>query len=226
METYGRTQNFTPRLWIAVGATIIAFLASLLASLNLYLLEDSNPLAQAAYSASPVLRLSFDGAYISALAAGVAICAIVVYAGVQANTPAVISLTIIALLVAFAGFGGLLILHPETFLALFLVFMGLALISILSGRALASGLHHRFGQRLAAILGACAGAGIALLVNGVSVIAHTLSLNPVSHSLYMQGQIGGTHYNSLLVFMGVELLTMIIYALSIVFTLRSPARTL
>src|SRR6266567_9569375 len=79
MATYRHAQNFPPRLWVALVATVTAFVVSLLASLNLYLLEDNNPLTQAAYSASPVLRFSYDGVYLSALVAGVAICAIVGY---------------------------------------------------------------------------------------------------------------------------------------------------
>jgi hypothetical protein len=53
-------QNCPPRLWAALVATAMAFVASLLASINLYLLEDSNPLMQAVYSASPVLRFNHD----------------------------------------------------------------------------------------------------------------------------------------------------------------------
>ncbi len=152
MATYGRhAQNFPPRLWIALAATVIAFVVSLLASLNLYLLEDNNPLMQAAYSASPVLRFSYDGIYLSALVASVAVCAIVGYIIARTDVPMVIGLIFVALLVAFAGFGGLLIRHPTTFLVLFLVFVALALDSLLSGRAVAARSGNLLGQRPAAI---------------------------------------------------------------------------
>ena len=77
------TQHFPLRLWIALIATVLAFVVSLVASLNLYLLEDTSQFTQAAYSASPLLRFSYDGIYLSALAAGVGICAVIGYALVQ-----------------------------------------------------------------------------------------------------------------------------------------------
>ena len=71
MATTIGTQTGAPRLWLLRTVTLIAFIISLLASLNLYLLEDGNPLTQGAYLASPLLRFSYDGVYLSALAAGV-----------------------------------------------------------------------------------------------------------------------------------------------------------
>src|SRR5713101_7312022 len=57
---------------------------------------------------------------------------------VKLSFPFRVSLVIITLLVAFAGFGGLLIRQPTTFLWLFLVFAVLVLISLLSGRAVSA----------------------------------------------------------------------------------------
>lgn len=212
------------RFWVALATTVIAFLVSLLASINLYLLEDNNPLTQAAYSASSVLRLSYDGAYLSALVACVAVCAIVAYAIIQADAPVTIGLIIVALLVVLGGFGGLLIRYPATFLALFLAFMGLMLVSLLVGRVVTARLRQRIGQRKAAILGACISTGIALLVNVVAMVTHTLALNPVSHALYMHGQIGTTYFNSVLIGMVIETLAMIACLLSIGVALRWPAQ--
>ena len=217
-------QNYRPRLWIAITATIIAFVVSLLASLNLYLLEDANPLTQAAYSASPLVRFSYDGVYLSALVACVAICAIVGSAIVRADTSVIIGLILVTLLIIFAGFGGLLVRYPATFLIFFLVFVGLALLSFLVGRAVAARAGRYLGQKSASIIGACVSAFFVLLVNAIALVLHTLALNPISHALFMQGQIGETHFNSLIIGMGVEVLLMIICALSILFALRSPAR--
>ncbi|GAC1342735.1 MAG: hypothetical protein NVSMB27_01980 [Ktedonobacteraceae bacterium] len=223
MASYRLAPTFPPRFWIALATTLLAFIASLLASINLYLLEDNNPLTSAAYSASPLLRLSYDGVYLSALVAAVAICAIVIYTIVKTDVlVTTISLVIVALLVAFAGFGGLLIRYPVTFLILFLVFIGLALVSLLSGRAVAAWSGQRLGQRAAAIIGACVSTGIALLVNVAAMLLHTLALNPLSHTLFMQGQIGNTHFNSLIIALSIELLTTIICLLSVSFALRSP----
>ena len=132
----------------------------------------------------------------------------------------IVGLSIVALLVAFGGFGGLLIRHLETFLAFFIVFLALLLISFLIGRAVAirSGLF--LGQQPAAVLGACVSVGSILLVNVVALVLHTIILNPVSHALYMQGQIEGTHLNFSLIAMSLALLTLIPCVLSLGHTLR------
>ena len=108
MSTHRDTQSFPLRLWAALAATLLAFLVALVASLNLYLLEDSSPFSQAAYSASSLLRYSYDAVYLSALAAGVAICAIVGYSLVQSRILVAGALAAVAIVVALGGFGGLL----------------------------------------------------------------------------------------------------------------------
>ncbi|MBA2285693.1 MAG: hypothetical protein H0W02_09430 [Ktedonobacteraceae bacterium] len=226
MALNGRIQNFPPRLWIALAATVVAFAVSLVASLNLYLLEDANPLTQAAYSASSLLRFSYVAIYVSALAAGVAVCSILVYALVQRQAFAIVSLSVVALVVVVGGFGGLLVRQPVTFLVCLAIFLALMLIGFLSGRAVASHAGRFFGQRPAAVLGACAGAGSLLLVNVVALVLHTILLNPISHALYMQGQIEGTHLNFTLIVMGLAFLTMLACVLSLGIALRLPARQL
>jgi hypothetical protein len=218
------TQAVPLRLWVTIAATALAFVVSLLASLNLYLLEDANPLTPAAYSASPLLRFSYDGVYLSALVAAVSVCTIVGYAVMRDDAPVLLGLAIVALVVAFGGFGGLLIRHPATFLILFLVFVGLVLCGLLVGRAVAARMRPRLGRRPAAVLGACVSTSVALLVNLVVLVPHTIALNPVSHTLYMQGRIGETHLNSLLIGMGIELLTVIVCAVSIGSALRAATR--
>src|SRR5260370_11231500 len=215
MASHRPAPTFSPRLWFALAATVLAFAASLVASLNLYLLEDNNPLTQTAYSAAPVLRWSYDGVYVSALVATIAVCAIVAYTVTQADVPVVISLIIIALLVALAGFGGLLIRQPMAFLLLFLVFAGLTLASLLPGRAVAAWSRHFLNQRSAAMVGACVSAGIALLVNVVALVLHTLALTPLSRPLFMHGQIGQTHFNGLVIAMGIELLAITVFVLAL-----------
>lgn len=224
MATSKRIQSFPLRLWIALAATIIAFTVSLVASLNLYLLEDSSDLTQAAYSVSPLLRFSYDGIYLSALAAGVAVCAIVGYTLVRRELLVVVGLSVVALLVALGGFGGLLVRHLETFLVFFVVFLALTLMSFLTGRAVAARSGHLLGQRPATVLGACVSVGSVLLINVVALVLHTIILNPVSHELYMQGQIGGTHLNFSLIAMGLTILTMIACVLSLGHALHVPSR--
>lgn len=217
-------RRFSPRLWLVAGATLLAFLVALVASLNLYLLEDDSPLTSAAYSASPLLRFSYDGVYLSALATGVVICAIGVYALVSRARVATAGLGILALLVACAGFGGLLLRHSTTFLIFCALFALLLLVGLLCGRALSRRMARRLDWRAARVLGACAGAGCLLLINVAALVIHTLILNPLSHTLYMQGQIPGTHLNLSLIAMVCAVLTLLLYALSLGNALRLPSR--
>ncbi len=216
-------QNFPLRLWIALAATLLAFGVSLVASLHLYLLEDANPLTRTAYAASSFLRFSYDGVYLSALAAGVAVCTIVGYVVVQRTIFVAAGLILVALLVAFGGFGGLLVRHSATFLMLFAIFLALTLISFLCGRAVTTYADRLLEKRPAAVLGACASVGSMLLVNIVALVLHTLLLNPVSHTLYMQGQIEGTRANFSLIAMGLALLTLLAWTLSLGYALRPPS---
>jgi len=217
-----RISLMRPTVVLAAVMTGVAGVIAVLASLNLYLLEDGNPLTSAAYRASSLLGASYDVAYLSALVAGVGVCAIVVYAVVGPSRAATVSLGTLAVFVAFAGFGGLLVRAPLTFAALGFGFACLTLASFFVGRRVATRLRRRSGAR-AAVIGACVGCGGALLVNTVALTLHTLALNPISHPLYMQGQIPGTHLNALLIGLALALLTLALYALSLLAALRPRA---
>lgn len=223
MTTHAHPQNFPLRLRVALIATLLAFVVSLAASINLYLLEDASSLTQAAYAVSPLLRLSYDGIYLSALAAGVAVCTIVGYALMQRAILVVVSLIVITFLVAIGGFGGLFVRNPTTFLVFFAVFLALTLIGLLIKHAVATRAGRHLSQRPAAVLGACMSVWSMLLVNVVVLVLHTLLLNPVSHALYMQGQIEGTHWNFSLIAMSFALLTMLVCAVSLGRAFRLPS---
>ncbi|GHO57541.1 hypothetical protein KSB_60160 [Ktedonobacter robiniae] len=107
-------------------------------------------------------------------------CAIIGYTLVQRAVLVIPGLIVVALLVAFGGFGELLVHHATLFLVDLIVFLALVL--------------------------------------------HTLLLNPVSHALYMQGQIGGTHFNFSLIAMGLALFTLMACALSLGYVLRLPSQ--
>ena len=225
MATHIPTHGLSVRLWLALVATFVTFVVALIASLNLYLIEeDSHALTTAAYIASPLLRFSYDAIYLSALAAGVAVCAIAGYALVRRAALVVPGLGVVALLVALGGFGGLLIRQPVSFLIFLLIFCALLLGSFLLSRAVVRRASSRLGQQSAAVLGACAGAGSLLLLNVAALTLHTLILNPVSHTLYMQGQIGNTHFNFTLIIMGIAVLTLLVCALCLGRALRLPVR--
>ena len=209
-----RINTMRPTLVVTVALTCVAGLFSVLASLNLYLLEDSNPLTAMAFGMSPLLRISYDVAYLSALVVGVGLCAILAYAIFGARAEVTWGLGALALLVALAGFGGLLVRAPLSFLALLAAFTGLTLLSFFAGRLVARRLR-RDGRRPFAAAGACAGVGVALLVNALAITLHTLALNPVSHLLYMQGQIPGTRLNALLIGMALDVALMAIYMASL-----------
>ncbi|HEX8731651.1 MAG TPA: hypothetical protein VF725_06270, partial [Ktedonobacterales bacterium] len=80
----------------------------------------------------------------------------------------------------------------------------LSLLCLLVGWGVARALTARRGPRAASLIGACAGAGLALAADAAALIAHTLALNPVSHALYMQGRIGATSLNALLIGMAAQ----------------------
>lgn len=193
-------------VWIAAGATLLAVVVSVVASANLYLLEDNNALTSAAYGASPLLRFSYDGAYLAALAAAVAGAALVAYATVPARVATGGALALAAL-VALGGFGGLLARHPLSGLALIGAFAGVVALCLLAGWGVSRRLAGRMSARAAALVGACAGGGVALALDAAALITHTLTLNPISHALYMQGQVNATHFNALLIGMGAQALT-------------------
>ena len=224
MSTLTDRRTVPLRLWLALTATILAFAVSLVASLNLYLIEDPSPLTQTAYGASPLLRFSYDGIYLSALAAGVTMCAIIGYALVKRAGLVLPVLIVVALLVAFGGFGGLLVRHAIMFLVDLIVFLGMSLLSWLVGRGIATRMVHRLGQRLAGMLGACVSACCVLLINVIALVLHTLLLNPISHALYMQGQIGGTHFNFSLIAMALAFCTLIVCVVSLGYALRLPSQ--
>lgn len=222
MVSYAQERRLPPQVWIALVTTVGAGIVTFLVSLNLYLLEDGNPLTPLAYSASPLLRFSYDGIYLSALVAGSAVCALFGYLLVRETMFVTIGLGIISLLVVFAGFGGLLIRQPLAFFVLTLAFVALTSLSVLAGRAASARSRSLPGTRSAALVGGCVSACIALLANLLALIPHTLALNPVSHLLYMQGQIGATHLNSVLVATGIELLSVIACLLCTGLALRLP----
>ncbi|HEU5380791.1 MAG TPA: hypothetical protein VFV38_35660 [Ktedonobacteraceae bacterium] len=223
MVSSGHSQQLPARLWVALVATLLALSVELLASLHLYLLEDASRLSQAAYSASPLLRFSYDVIYLSALASGVAVCAVVGYALVHRRLVVTIGCVLLTLLVAGGGFGGLLVHHMLTFLVFLLLLFVLTLSSFLLGRVATARSGRDLSPRPAAVLGACVSAGAVLLVNLVALVLHTLSLNPVSHALYMQGQIVGTHLNALLLAMVLALLTGIICMVCLLRAFRLPS---
>lgn len=222
MAAHLPVRAFPLRLWLALVATLIAFVVALVASLNLYLIEDSSALTAAAYNASPLLRFSYDGIYLSALAAGVAVCAIAGYALIRRALLVSAGLAVLALLVVLGGFGGLLVRHPLTFLAFLVAFSGLLLVSFFPGRAVMTRAARRLAPQPAAVLGACTGAGVLLFVNVAALVLHTLILNPVSHELYMQGQIAGTHFNFSLITMVLAAITLLASVLCLSRALRLP----
>jgi len=215
-----RINTMRPALLIAMALTCIAAVLAVFASLNLYLLEDANPLTTVAFTASPLLRVSYDAAYLSALVAGVGLCAIFAYAVFGAQATVTWGLGALALLVALGGFGGLLARAPLSFLALLASYASLTLLSFLAGWLVAKQVR-RGGQRASAVVGACVGVGVALLVNALALTLHTLALNPVSHPLYMQGQIPGTHLNALLIGMALDGVLLVACVVSLLLATRS-----
>lgn len=211
-------------LIVAIAMTALTSVVTVVASLQLYLLEDDNPLTRTAYQASPVLRLSYDVAYLSALVAGLGLCALlasVFIGGKRIATYLTISLSAAALLIALGGFGGLLLRAPLSFLLLFALFAGLAIACYLLGRLTTARLLHITSQRVAIIIGACVSVGVVLLVNALAIITHTLALNPASHPLFMQGVIPGAHLNTLLIAPGIQVAALALCVISLIVAART-----
>lgn len=221
-----RISAMRPGIVITASLTGLAFIVSLLATLNLYLLEDQNALTAVAYRASPLLRVSYDAAYLSALVAGALVCGIVARALAPTGLAAYGIVGAVALLVALGGFGGLLIRAPLAFAALFGAFTVLTVLGLLASAWTSTRLSARLGARPAAIVGACVGAGVAVLVNAAALAPHTIALNPVSHALYMQGMIPGSHLNSLLIGMAAQALVVCLLVVALALTLRGPRHRL
>ncbi len=224
-----RIHAMRPSLAFAVVMTTLTSIGTVVASLQLYLLEDGNPLTNSAYQASPVLRVSYDVAYLSALVVGLGLCAVLASAlvgGKPIATYLPIGLGVAAILVALGGFGGLLLRAPLGFALLFALFVGLALVCYLLGRLTTSRLLRNASPRVALILGACVSVGVVLLVNAAALVAHTLALNPASHPLFMQGLIPGTHFNALLIAPGIQVAALVLCVISLIVAARtapSPA---
>jgi hypothetical protein len=202
-----------------VVATVLAGLVAVLASLSLYLLEDDNPLTTPAYAASVLLRYSYDVAYVSALVIGALLAGLFLTLFRLRSHTVVVATLLLALLVALAGFGGLLMRQPVAFGSLFVVYAGLLLLSLLVGYGVVTRLEAGAGF-LSAMVGACAAVIGAILVNATAVVTHTLALNPVSHALFMQGQIGDTHVSALLIGMGLETLSLLVCLAILLLTWR------
>lgn len=206
--------------WLAAIATLLAVAVSVAASLNLYLLEDGNPLTIPAYSVSSLLRFSYDVAYVAALVAGVAGVAVVV-AAITAARVARWVMVGLAAVVALGGFGGLLVRRPVVGLAFMVGFGALTALCLLASWGANRALTRRATTRVSALVGGCAGAGVAILVDAVALVTHTLALNPVSHALYMQAQIGQSRYNAALIGMVAQAALVVLCALLLALALWS-----
>jgi hypothetical protein len=203
-----------------VAAAILAGLVAVFASLSLYLLEDNNPLTTPAYAASSLLRYSYDIAYVSALLVGVLLAGVFLTLLRLGPRTVVVATLVLALLVAFAGFGGLLTRQPVAFGALFAVYTCLLLLSLFVGYGVVATRAAVRPSILGATVGACVAVIMGILVNAAAVVIHTLALNPVSQALFLQGQIGDTRLSALRIGMGLEALSLLVCLAVLLLTWR------
>jgi hypothetical protein len=200
-------------------ATLLAGLAALGASFNLYLLEDGNPLTALAYAASPAVRFSYDAAYLSALVSVGLLGALLAQLALRVTGFGALATTLgLAALIVLGGFGGLLVRQSIAFLGFLTAYAAFLLVSLLIARWVTLSVRARLGERAAEVLGGCAAVVVPLVANVVAVVTHTLALNPANHALFMQGQIGSTHFSALLIAMGCD---MLLVALCLVSVLRA-----
>lgn len=210
--------------FISAALTGVAFVVSLLASLNLYLLEDHSPLTLAAYRSAPLLRVSYDASYVSALVAGVMVFALLARLFAPIGMSPLAAVGALALFLVLGGFGGLLLRAPLSFLALFAGFCALTLLCLFVAERTAMRLRSTTSNRVAALIGSCAGVVVALFVNVVALVPHTVFLNHINYALYMQGQIPGAHLNALMLGVALQLPFVSALGLSLLVALRLSRR--
>jgi hypothetical protein len=164
--------------------------------------------------------LSVNGPYIADLVAGVAVCALVAYTIAPANRLVTVGLGALALVVALVGaVGDPALFYFPAFALSFLLFVVVALVSFLTGRAVAARMQPHVSPRAAALVSGCAGVGIVLLFNAVTLTAYVFVAGPPASVLSPLSRLTGRAMLSL----GGQLLTMLVCLGSIVVAMRASA---
>ena len=188
MTTLTHTRHAPRRLLPAAVALALAFVAAFVGSLDVYMIEDDNPLGRAAHASNLALSLTYEAVYVTALAALVVVGAAVLRLllarlGQSEAVDLRLMVPVVAMLVALGAFWGLVYKHPLGFLMVVGSFALLIAGALFVGPKLARWLG-RGSKEHAIALGPAVGALLALGVNVASLIAHMLLLTSTSRALY------------------------------------------
>ena len=206
LETVEHQPLFNRRMLLTVGAVLLAALVVFFNSLNFYQIEDESALARLAYQANLVLNLSYSMIYITAIVIAVAAISL----GVQFTlslwnegpvTGVYLFAGCLAIFAALGAFWGLAIRHPLSFFISIALFAALILVVLAFGRSVAINFSPPLSeQKMTAISGFSVSLALALLVNVLVALVHTVLLKVNVPALYAGNniRIGNVAVNGLL----------------------------
>jgi hypothetical protein len=195
LETVERQPVYNRRMLFMVGAVLLAAFVAFLNSLNFYQIEDDSALARSAYQANLVLNLSFSMIYITAIVIAVAAISLCVQFMLSLwNDEAVSGIYLfaacLAIFVALGAFWGLALRHPLSFFLSIGLFAALIVVVLALGRNVAIKFSPPFvEQRVTAISSFSISLVLALLVNVLVAVLHTLLLKVAVPTLYADNNV-------------------------------------
>jgi len=182
------------RVFTAALVVLLAAVAVAVGSLDAYLIEDHNAAASEAYKAFPLIGLTYNGIYVSAMTVfvlAVVIAIRIAFVRLDAtNMPGTpILVAAIAVFTALAAFWGLALRQPINFLAIIAIFAAWLFIVTVAGSSIVHGAIKRHSattmpDQSVHLLAVCAGGLFAMLINLILAITHTLLVKANSPDLY------------------------------------------
>ena len=206
LETVERQPVYNRRVLFTIGAVLLAAFVVFLNSLNFYQVEDDSALARSAYQASLVLNLSFSMIYITAIVIAVAAISLCVQFALSlwndGPVPGIyLFAACLAIFVALGAFWGLALRHPFSFLLSIGLFAALIVVVLALGRNVAVRCSPPFvEQRVTAISSFSISLVLALILNVLIAVLHTVLLKVAAPKLYADDniRIAAVSVNSLL----------------------------
>lgn len=195
LETVERQPVYNRRVLFAVGAVLFAAFVVFLNSLNFYQIEDDSALARSAYQINLVLNFSFSMIYITAIViavAAISLCAQFILSLWNDGPVSGVYLfaACLAIFVALGAFWGLALRHPLSFFLSIGLFAALIVVVLALGRNVAVRFSPPFTeQRVTAISSFSISLVLALFVNVLIAVLHTVLLKAAIPALYADNTI-------------------------------------
>lgn len=190
LETVERQPVYNRRVLFAVGAVLLAAFVVFLNSLNFYQIEDDSALAHLAYQANLVLNVSFSMIYITAIVIAVAAISLCIQFTLSLwNDGPVPGMYLfaacLAIFVGLGAFWGLALRHPLSFFLSIGLFAALIVVVLALGRSVAVKFSPPFvEQRVTAISSFSISLVLALVLNVLAAVLHTVLLRVAVPALY------------------------------------------